>query len=182
MLSSMVGHKLFITKGRSRSEHAFTVGISNSDVWLQKSRIDYLMDGGMLVHIRTCQVPPQLDPSPAPPGRHGLNGPSPKLPLQQLQLVSGSLSLASPIPSNTRFAMSHSHTHEGASHSHSHDGGFNAQEHGHSHEILDGPGSYVGREMPITEGRDWSERAFTVGIGGFVDLLHPFHLVPIPSR
>ena len=78
--------------------------------------------------------------------------------------------------------MSHSHTHEGPSHSHSHDGGFNAQEHGHSHEILDGPGSYVGREMPITEGRDWSERAFTVGIGGFVHPIHPFHPVPIPSR
>ncbi|KAK9414647.1 putative CobW/HypB/UreG, nucleotide-binding domain-containing protein [Seiridium unicorne] len=60
--------------------------------------------------------------------------------------------------------MAHSHSHDGA-HGHSHDG-FNAAEHGHSHEILDGPGSYLGREMPIVEGRDWSERAFTVGIGG----------------
>lgn len=61
------------------------------------------------------------------------------------------------------------HSHDGSaphSHSHSHDGGFSAQEHGHSHEILDGPGSYVGREMPITEGRQWGSRAFTVGIGG----------------
>ncbi len=59
-----------------------------------------------------------------------------------------------------------SHSHDGgAAHSHG-GGGFNAQEHGHSHEILDGPGSYVGREMPIVEGREWSERAFTVGIGG----------------
>ncbi|KAK8144809.1 hypothetical protein G3M48_005322 [Beauveria asiatica] len=57
-----------------------------------------------------------------------------------------------------------SHSHDGVSHSH--DGGFNAQEHGHSHEILDGPGSYVGREMPIVEGREWADRAFTVGIGG----------------
>ncbi|PHH78002.1 hypothetical protein CDD80_7513 [Ophiocordyceps camponoti-rufipedis] len=40
------------------------------------------------------------------------------------------------------------------------------KEHGHSHEILDGPGSYTGRELPITQGRDWSSRAFTVGIGG----------------
>ncbi|KAI5206927.1 MFS general substrate transporter [Aureobasidium subglaciale] len=32
--------------------------------------------------------------------------------------------------------------------------------------ILDGPGSFLGREMPIVEGRDFSERAFTVGIGG----------------
>ena len=60
--------------------------------------------------------------------------------------------------------MSHSHSHEGGA-SHSHDG-FSAQEHGHSHEILDGPGSYIGREMPIVEGRDWSDRAFTIGIGG----------------
>ncbi|KUI67289.1 putative urease accessory protein ureG-like [Cytospora mali] len=61
------------------------------------------------------------------------------------------------------------HSHDGLSahsHSHAHDGGFNAQEHGHSHEILDGPGSYLGREMPIFEGRQWATRAFTVGIGG----------------
>ncbi|KAK3345413.1 CobW/HypB/UreG, nucleotide-binding domain-containing protein [Neurospora tetraspora] len=70
--------------------------------------------------------------------------------------------------------MSHTHSHDhgdgGHPHSHSHDfnsqSGFNAQEHGHSHEILDGPGSYLGREMPIVEGRNWDERAFTIGIGG----------------
>ncbi|GKU02243.1 urease accessory protein [Fusarium langsethiae] len=56
-----------------------------------------------------------------------------------------------------------SHSHDGQSHSHD---GFNVQEHGHSHEILDGPGSFLGREMPIVEGREWSERAFTIGIGG----------------
>ena len=44
---------------------------------------------------------------------------------------------------------------------HSHDGV-------HSHEILDGPGSFLGREMPIVEGRVWEDRAFTVGIGGYV--------------
>lgn len=59
-----------------------------------------------------------------------------------------------------------SHSHDGASHSH--DGGFNAQEHGHSHEILSGPGSFIGREMPIVEGREWADRAFTIGIGGYV--------------
>ncbi|KAJ3013034.1 UNVERIFIED_CONTAM: hypothetical protein HDU68_000898 [Siphonaria sp. JEL0065] len=48
------------------------------------------------------------------------------------------------------------HTH---SHSHSHE-----KEHGHSHEILDNPGSYDEREPFLC--RDWSERAFTVGIGG----------------
>lgn len=58
----------------------------------------------------------------------------------------------------------HSHSHDGGlEHSHSHDalGG-----HGHSHEILDGPGSFLQREMPIIEGRDWNDRAFTIGIGG----------------
>ncbi|KAI5306192.1 hypothetical protein KEM56_001908, partial [Ascosphaera pollenicola] len=56
----------------------------------------------------------------------------------------------------------HTHSHEGLSHSHAHDAGA----HGHTHEILDGPGSYLHREMPIIEGRDWKERAFTIGIGG----------------
>ncbi|EEH23044.2 urease accessory protein UreG [Paracoccidioides brasiliensis Pb03] len=51
----------------------------------------------------------------------------------------------------------HHHTH-----THSHDGAA----HGHSHEILDGPGSYLNREMPLIEGRDWNDRAFTIGIGG----------------
>lgn len=61
----------------------------------------------------------------------------------------------------------HSHTHEGgASHSHA------AADHGHTHEILDGPGSFLGREMPIIEGRDWKDRAFTVGIGGYVICSH----------
>lgn len=60
-----------------------------------------------------------------------------------------------------------SHSHEGGpTHSHDHPAG----DHGHTHEILDGPGSYMGREMPIIEGRNWSERAFTVGIGGYVFL------------
>ncbi|KAH6676062.1 urease accessory protein ureG [Plectosphaerella plurivora] len=58
-----------------------------------------------------------------------------------------------------------SHSHDGVAAGHSHDG-FSAAEHGHSHEILDGPGSYLGREMPIVEGRTWSDRAFTIGIGG----------------
>lgn len=57
------------------------------------------------------------------------------------------------------------HAHDGLP-PHSHPTPFNAADHGHSHEILDGPGSYMGREMPLIEGRDWSERAFTVGIGG----------------
>lgn len=54
------------------------------------------------------------------------------------------------------------HSHEGHSHSHA------GADHGHTHEILDGPGSFLGREPPIVEGRDWNDRAFTVGIGGYV--------------
>jgi urease accessory protein len=54
--------------------------------------------------------------------------------------------------------MAHSH-----SHSHSHD---NIADHGHSHEILHGPGSYLNREQPLIEDRDWNDRAFTIGIGG----------------
>ncbi|KAJ5613126.1 hypothetical protein N7510_006320 [Penicillium lagena] len=58
--------------------------------------------------------------------------------------------------------MAHSHSHDtGLSHSHDPLDG-----HGHSHEILDGPGSYANREMPLIEGRDWKDRAFTIGIGG----------------
>jgi len=51
------------------------------------------------------------------------------------------------------------------SHAHSHDSGG----HGHSHEILIGPGDFHARETPkrAAEGREsFSQRAFTVGIGG----------------
>ena len=65
--------------------------------------------------------------------------------------------------------MSHSHD-NGISHSHDHDDPFNG--HGHSHDILDGPGSYANREMPLIEDRDWNDRAFTIGIGGYVLFLH----------
>jgi urease accessory protein len=70
--------------------------------------------------------------------------------------------------------MSHSHDHDN-SHGHTHDhdhqsNGVSAAEHGHTHEILDGPGSYLNRELPIVEGRDFNERAFTIGIGGYVFL------------
>ena len=58
------------------------------------------------------------------------------------------------------------HSHDGGP-SHTHSREFNAAEHGHSHEILDGPGSYANREMPLIHGRDWDERAFTIGIGGY---------------
>jgi urease accessory protein len=48
--------------------------------------------------------------------------------------------------------------HGGHPHDHRHEG------HGHTHEKLDGPGHYHAREKPLR--RDFSERAFTIGIGG----------------
>src|SRR5438477_6911997 len=45
-------------------------------------------------------------------------------------------------------------------HTHSHDHG----PHGHTHEQMDHPGHFHGRDLPLQ--RDFSERAFTVGVGG----------------
>ncbi|KAL4206037.1 hypothetical protein CU097_013134 [Rhizopus azygosporus] len=61
-------------------------------------------------------------------------------------------------------ASSQLHDH-GDGHVHSH-GGHDAHDHGHTHEILDSPGLYQERPKAQYEKRDWSERAFTVGIGG----------------
>ena len=38
-----------------------------------------------------------------------------------------------------------------------------ATEHGHTHEIMEHPGKYGERDMPDYTGRDWHERAFTIG-------------------
>ncbi|KAJ2392246.1 hypothetical protein GGI05_002721, partial [Coemansia sp. RSA 2603] len=59
---------------------------------------------------------------------------------------------------------SHSHTH-GHDHEHSHSHS-HANEHGHTHDVLDHPGRYHERPPYNRTGRDWGERAFTVGIGG----------------
>ncbi|KAH9820051.1 CobW/HypB/UreG, nucleotide-binding domain-containing protein [Melampsora americana] len=48
-------------------------------------------------------------------------------------------------------------------HSHSHD---HSIDHGHTHEHLNHPGKFTERDLPNYEGRDWIERAFTIGIGG----------------
>eukprot|EP00190_Bangiopsis_sp_CCMP1999_P004649 CAMPEP_0198727726 /NCGR_PEP_ID=MMETSP1475-20131203/4876_1 /TAXON_ID= ORGANISM="Unidentified sp., Strain CCMP1999" /NCGR_SAMPLE_ID=MMETSP1475 /ASSEMBLY_ACC=CAM_ASM_001111 /LENGTH=268 /DNA_ID=CAMNT_0044489841 /DNA_START=11 /DNA_END=817 /DNA_ORIENTATION=+ len=53
----------------------------------------------------------------------------------------------------------HSHSHGGRSHSGNH-------EHGHSHESMENPGRFQERDLPVTQGRDYEERAFTVGVGG----------------
>lgn len=59
----------------------------------------------------------------------------------------------------TNPSQAHSHSHD---HSHDH----SLQEHGHTHEVLEHPGVYDDREPTNYSGRDWSERAFTIGIGG----------------
>lgn len=53
----------------------------------------------------------------------------------------------------------------GDGHVHTH-GGHDARDHGHTHEQMDSPGLYNDRPKAIYDNRDWSERAFTVGIGG----------------
>ena len=56
-----------------------------------------------------------------------------------------------------------SHSHDGGpQHSHDHSNG--APPHGHTHEQYTGPGSYINRETPLS--RDYTTRAFTIGIGG----------------
>lgn len=63
------------------------------------------------------------------------------------------------------------HSHDGGStlHTHGgHSGGLTPIEHGHSHEHLEHAGKFAERDMPDYTGRDWTERAFTVGIGGYV--------------
>lgn len=61
--------------------------------------------------------------------------------------------------------MAHSHSHDEAPHSHGHDHSA-ANEHGHTHEIMEHPGKFTMRDMPSYDNRNWKERAFTVGIGG----------------
>ncbi|CED82408.1 urease accessory protein [Phaffia rhodozyma] len=60
-------------------------------------------------------------------------------------------------------ALSHAHDH--ALGSHAHDGTW-TPEHGHTHEHLEHAGKFSERDLPDWSGRDWNERAFTIGIGG----------------
>ena len=54
--------------------------------------------------------------------------------------------------------MSHNHDHH---HNHDHSDG---HDHGHTHEVMEHPGHFEEREVPMH--RDFSKRAFTIGIGG----------------
>lgn len=56
--------------------------------------------------------------------------------------------------------MSGHHHQHGSNHSHSH-----SHEHGHSHEPFASAGEFAAREMLVAD-RDFSQRSFTVGIGG----------------
>ncbi|KAL8280221.1 hypothetical protein RQP46_007335 [Phenoliferia psychrophenolica] len=57
---------------------------------------------------------------------------------------------------------SHSHSHD-HDHDHEHHG---ADPHGHTHELMEHPGKFSERDLPDHSGRNWKERAFTIGIGG----------------
>ncbi|SPO31869.1 related to Gamm1 protein / Ni-binding urease accessory protein (UreG) [Ustilago trichophora] len=76
----------------------------------------------------------------------------------------GALKMAMDGLAHTGVAFIHSApvTSSAGEHSHSHGG----QEHGHTHDIMDHPGKFNDREMTNYESRNWTERAFTVGIGG----------------
>ncbi|WBW73224.1 urease accessory protein UreG [Schizosaccharomyces osmophilus] len=39
-------------------------------------------------------------------------------------------------------------------------------EHGHAHDAMDSPGSYLKRELPTYSNRDFTTRSFTIGVGG----------------
>src|SRR6185369_2705095 len=50
-------------------------------------------------------------------------------------------------------------------HDHAHEGGHAHGPHGHTHEHWDNPGEYRLRELAMPD-RDYTRRAFTIGIGG----------------
>ncbi|KAJ9094044.1 hypothetical protein QFC21_006145 [Naganishia friedmannii] len=60
----------------------------------------------------------------------------------------------------------HASQHGGHVHTHGPGGAWTPDEHGHSHEHLEDAGKFSERDMPDYSGRDWEERAFTIGIGG----------------
>lgn len=72
----------------------------------------------------------------------------------------------------------HTHAHDHAhDHAHSHSHSHAANEHGHTHEIMEHPGKFGERDLPNFSHRNWNERAFTVGIGGYVSVSR---LTPAP--
>ncbi|KAJ1018546.1 hypothetical protein NDA16_004828 [Ustilago loliicola] len=80
----------------------------------------------------------------------------------------GALKMASDALEHTGVAFIHSApvAGEGNGHSHSHSHAVAGGDHGHTHDIMDHPGKFNDRDLPNYENRNWTERAFTVGIGG----------------
>ena len=68
-------------------------------------------------------------------------------------------------------SSTHSHDHSHGEHSHSHDHGHSHDHscddtgHGHTHEHMDHPGLFEERDLSAAK-RDYSRRAFTIGVGG----------------
>ncbi|KNC70804.1 hypothetical protein SARC_16662, partial [Sphaeroforma arctica JP610] len=50
-------------------------------------------------------------------------------------------------------------------HAHVHDHAQAGGDHGHTHDIMENPGLYSDRDQPLGRG-DFSDRSFTVGVGG----------------
>ncbi|PVD35323.1 hypothetical protein C0Q70_02283 [Pomacea canaliculata] len=60
----------------------------------------------------------------------------------------------------------HDHAHHSHDHAHhSHDHAHHSHDHAHSHEVMESPGRYRDRQQPLYRS-DWTQRAFTVGVGG----------------
>ena len=78
----------------------------------------------------------------------------------------GALKMASDALAHTGVPFIHSAPVAGAGDGHSHGHSHGGADHGHTHDIMDHPGKFNDRELPNYENRNWTERAFTVGIGG----------------
>lgn len=106
--------------------------------------------------------PPFKPPSQTPP-----HSSSPRLLFfllsgQHLVLAMSVCNFSSGAPITAGLFHSRGPAHEhGHGHSHEHGG-----EHGHTHEVLEHPGKFTERSVPDWSARDFTERAFTVGIGG----------------
>ena len=77
----------------------------------------------------------------------------------------------------------HTHDHPDPAHQHTLPRGFyelSREEqiamHGHTHEHLDDAGKFSERDMPDYSGRNFTERGFTIGIGGCVSRLLPSYV------
>jgi hypothetical protein len=153
--------------------YRLSVGFSYPSPWLVSSKLIYrhlrVLVRQTLVHSTT--TPPQIDRESYEAATKTASSIRITLlevtPQPNTLHINGQTKRESAAMAASVTASAHTHSHGGGI-SHSHGGGDAFGGHGHSHEILDGPGSFLSREQPISqhEGRDWKERAFTIGIGG----------------